>query len=329
MTTDSNFSVEKEVAIRHLLSYLDTRPGKLTIAFEPAYLYVAEALKAISRRSVQLLPASDITPDQLFSALTASEKFLCAFNRTFAAGFTPHVDVMIERSTSLSIKAFTLTDISADFFNVFQSDPKAILQLNERLMNRFRNGSKMLIRDTNGTHLQIDLQNDLYDWVSIDGFTEAALDLTFNLPPGEVATYSPSVNGEIYFVGGLLGTIPIGRKYGLIEDPIYITIQDGIAIDFNTDNKKLREDLEFCLNLTPFTNSVCEVGIGTNPSIRSLKGLNYTFEEKHYGFHLGFGATLAQQNNVERMTDHHLDLLFSECTIELDDQIIFDGEFHV
>jgi leucyl aminopeptidase (aminopeptidase T) len=82
------------------------------------------------------------------------------------------------------------------------------------------------------------------------------------------------------------------------------------------------------LDFTEHTRNVCEIGFGTNRSIRTLTGLNYSFEEKHYGFHLGFGATLAQQN-VQRETDHHLDLLFSECILELDGRVVFDGEYRV
>jgi leucyl aminopeptidase (aminopeptidase T) len=321
--------VQKEVAISHLFAYLETRPGDLLFAFEPAYQAIAELYEKLTPSKTELLSVYSITSQELHKRLTQAEKFICAFNRTFEKGFTEHVATMIERSTTLSRKAFTLSDISRDFFDVFQAKPERICELNKKLIEKCREGSQLRVQDNNGTDLLINLDNKTFDWISIDGFTEAHLDLTYNLPPGEIATYSPETEGVIYFTGGLLGTIPIGRKYGFISDPIKFTVIRGRIADIETRNKKLKKDLEFCLSVSPFSGNVCEIGIGTNEAITSLYGLNYTFEEKHKGFHIGFGATLAQQNNVERMTNHHLDLLFADSSLYIDGKILYDGEFHV
>jgi leucyl aminopeptidase (aminopeptidase T) len=328
----TNAKFDEEVALRHLFVYLNTRPGKkILFAYEPAYELIAQRTALVSEQfetQVELVPVYEISAEELFERLTGAEKFVCAFNRNFETGFTKHVDVMIERSTSLSLKSFTLSDISRDFFNVFQAVPEKIFELNKNLMLLCGQAEELVVKDDRGTELSVKLDNRQFEWISIDGFSEADLDLTYNLPPGEIATYSPNVNGQIYFAGGLLGTIPIGRKYGFISEPIRFDITDGRISKIKTENESLLKDLEFCLNLTPFTSNVCEIGIGTNYAIRSLYGLNYTFEEKHYGFHLGFGATLAQQNNVERMTSHHLDLLFADCRLYLDGNLLYDGEFY-
>ena len=57
-----------------------------------------------------------------------------------------------------------------------------------------------------------------------------------------------------------------------------------------------------------------------------IRGFNYKHEESRLGFHLGFGASLAQQN-VERLTPHHLDLLLQDCRLYLDGVLLFDGEY--
>jgi aminopeptidase len=320
---------KKRRAIEHLFRYLDARPGRLLFAYEATYQPIANEAILFARETgldVDFLPVDECKPSDLFNHLTSAEKFLCAYNTTYGTGMSGNALIMTERATTLSLRAYTLADLSAAFFDVFQSCPDRIKSLNERLIRTLQHGRALTIRDPNGTHLEIQL-DAAYDWVNLDGFNEAAFDLTCNLPIGEVATYSPSVNGLIRFSGALLGTIPIGRKYGAIHHPIVLEINNNCVTHVEAQNKQLQRDLEFCLFFDFYTNHVNEVGIGTNYVIRGpMTGLNYKYEENHYGFHLGFGASLAQQN-VTRRTPHHLDLIFESATIALDGPILFDGDF--
>ena len=105
------------------------------------------------------------------------------------------------------------------------------------------------------------------------------------------------------FIGGLLGTIPIGRKYGPITRPIHLRIEDGRLTELSTDDERLLADLRFCFEFDHYTGQVNEIGFGTNTSITGpLRGFNYKHEESRLGFHLGFGASLAQQN-VETLNE--------------------------
>lgn len=313
-------------AAGHLLDYLDGRPGRPLVAYEADYAYVARALSAVAAERgthIELLAVEGVAPEELRRCLASADKFLCAFNRRYQNGFDERVRLLIEYATSRAERAFTLSDISDDFIRIFQVPPARITDLNRRVAARLSEAREVRVTDPAGTDLHIGLSR-AYEIVHIDGFSESAHGLTVNLPPGEVATYSDSVRGVIRFRGGLLGTIPIGRKYGFIDEPVTLYIEDGRVVHVECKDAALLEDLYFCLDLTPFTRNVCEIGFGTHPAIRELKGLNYTFEEKHHGFHLGFGATLAQQN-VERVTDHHLDLLFADARVEADGAVLFDG----
>jgi leucyl aminopeptidase (aminopeptidase T) len=300
------------------------------MVYERAYSNIVEALRQYANgegREVRTLAVEPLDDRELFDLLSGADKFVCAFNRQYRPGLAPHVRVMIERATTLAGRAYTLSDLSDVFFEVFQVSPDRIADLNRRIHAAVRGRAAMRITDTNGTDLHVGL-SDRYEWVHIDGFVDAALELTVNLPPGEIATYSDDVHGVIRFRGGLLGTIPIGRKYGFIDEPITFVIEHNRVVSVHARDPHLQQDLEFCLDFTPQTRAVCEIGLGTHPAIRSLCGLNYTYEEKHYGFHLGLGASLAQQN-VERVTEHHLDLLFAESRVVVDGQLLFDGEYHV
>jgi leucyl aminopeptidase (aminopeptidase T) len=171
--------------------------------------------------------------------------------------------------------------------------------------------------------------DEQYEWVNQDGYTEADYALTMNLPMGEVATYTPNVDGELVFVGGLLGTIPIGRKHGPVREPVRMHIVNGHLAELETADPVLQGDLEFCLHFDRYTSQVNEIGFGTNPAISGpVRGFNYKHEESRLGFHLGFGASLAQQN-VERLTPHHLDFLLDDCEMFLDGRLLFDGDYHL
>jgi len=316
-------------AALHLFDYLDLRAGDLLVAYEPAYDAIVCDLMTVARetdRKIIVLPVDSISAAQLATELRGAPKFLCAFNRQFGSGLTEHVNTMIECGVEFAHKAFTLSDISHEFVSVFQSDPVYIAERNAALIRVLQDGRELFVEDDRGTSLHVTFDRQ-YKWVNQDGYTEADYDLTMNLPMGEVATYTQHVEGTLEFVGGLLGTIPIGRKYGPITKPIHLRIEDGRLSELFTDNDRLLADLRFCFDFDFYTSQVNEIGFGTNTAITGpIRGFNYKHEESRLGFHLGFGASLAQQN-VERLTPHHLDLLLQDCRLHLDSVLLFDGEY--
>jgi leucyl aminopeptidase (aminopeptidase T) len=321
----------EDQATRHLFEYLDARHGDLVFAFERAYAPLAECVRtyAVSQaKRVRFVAVEQVAPDELHTLLSDAPKFVCAFNPTFQHGFSPAAQVMTERSTTLSLKAFTLRDVSHMWRELFAPSPRDIARLNEQLIRVLQDGQVLAVKSAHGTDLTISLSPEFL-WVNMDGLSEADFDLTCNLPVGEVATFPARIDGTIHFTGALLGTIPIGRKYGAIRHPILFEISDGAVTRVESRDRGLERDLNFCLYLDDYTHTVNEVAFGTNPAIRgAMLGLNYKYEENRYGFHIGFGASLAQQN-VTRQTPHHLDLVFDEVVATLDGVTLFDGEFRL
>jgi hypothetical protein len=116
-------------AAEHLAAYLGMRPGALLVAYEASYQGVVDALVDVLRSSgevVELLVVESVDPADLRARLLAAEKFLCAFNRRFATGVSEHVTVMVECGVDAAERAYTLSDISSDFTEVFQADPEEI-----------------------------------------------------------------------------------------------------------------------------------------------------------------------------------------------------------
>ncbi len=314
-------------AAKHLLRYLRLRPGPITVVYEEPYEPLVRELVAVANVGELLaIRVEALGPDELRSMLSSADNFLCAYNRTFRTGLTAQVRVMVECTVDFAERAATIVDVSHEVFDVFQADPEDIRAVNDRLVRVLQAGDELVVRDHRGTDLRVTL-DPAYDFVNMDGFSEADFALPMNLPLGEVATYTPHVDGELVLVGGLLGTIPIGRKYGPIREPVRFTIARGRLVELQVDDLALRRDLEFCLFFDDYTSRVNEVGLGTNPAIRGpVRGYNYKHEENRLGFHLGFGASLAQQN-VERLTPHHLDLLIEDTVLELDGSVLFNGDY--
>lgn len=316
-------------ALAHFARYLANPTGECLFVFEPAYRHIARGLAAAGGPvddivEIACLDAASVGPDAL-SEMLGTSPVCFAFDRRYGTSRTRIGERLAELARNRQQLTFTLCDCADRFDQLFAVPPERITELNRGLLARLiGTEGTMHVKDGNGTDLYIELSSE-YDWVSIDGFEERRHDLTINLPPGEVATFPASVNGSVQFTGALLGTIPIGRKHGYVSEPVTLTIEASRVVEIRAADDALRRDLEFCLRHAPFADHVCEIGLGTHPAIRSLVGLNYTFEEKHYGFHMGFGASLAQQN-VERVTDHHLDLLFDRCVVEVGGEILFDGD---
>jgi leucyl aminopeptidase (aminopeptidase T) len=320
-------------AAGHLLEYL-IRGGvpRVTVVHEPAYApHVRALLGAHAAKpsvvDIEAIDVSQVALPEVLRVLGEAPALLLAFNRAY--GSTPPVSVqaMIDRARADRFEPlWTLCDLDwTTFLKVFGVPPGELVDRAERVANRIRAAKVLDVRMPAGAVLRIPLNSD-YDVVRIDGFQEAAGGLTVNLPAGEVATYPDPqrISGTILFTGGLLGTIPIGRKHGLVQRPIQLDLVRGRVTDVKGDNVALVRDVRYCLGLEAHGAAISEIGFGTHPAIRSLCGLNYSYEEKHLGFHLGFGASLTQQN-VTRQSNHHLDLLFDDVRLYLDDQLFFDG----
>lgn len=302
-------------AVTHLLSYLNDGETECIFVFEPAYRRIAERIMACS----SLTSCIDIeeTPEAAIRDAIAGRAACLAFDRRYGPIRPPWQPLFVELARERTESTFTLCDCAHLFDSIFEVAPQEIVELNTRLRERMITAESMHVADAHGTDLTIEF-DPRHSWVSIDGFEERRHNLTVNLPPGEIATHPGAVNGTIAFVGGLLGTIPIGRKYGMITAPIRLDVQQGEVRVIDCPNARLAKDLNFCLGHDSGANGIHEIGLGTHPRIIELAGLNYSWEEKHYGFHVGVGASLAQQDGAERVTNHHLDFLFDQVDLTID-----------
>src|SRR5471030_356637 len=99
-------------------------------------------------------------------------------------------------------------------------------------------------------------------WTDINGVGN------FDLAPGEIATHSEEINGRVKFMGTFLSTIPFARKYGVLESPLELWIENSTIRKIATDVPGLEHDFNKYLDANPSNRRIEELGIGTNEGVK-------------------------------------------------------------
>nr|HET6903228.1 aminopeptidase [Ktedonobacteraceae bacterium] len=147
-----------------------------------------------------------------------------------------------------------------------------------------------------------------------------------NLPEGEVFTAPATVDGTL--VCDVLGDY-FSEKYGVLEQPVVITVQGGYVTAVTSDNKALAQEVYDYLFSVPNGNRAGEFAIGTLASLKKLVG-NLLQDEKMPGLHVAFGNPYPQFTGADWDARIHVDVIPSRCTIEVDGQVIMrDGQFTI
>jgi aminopeptidase len=145
-----------------------------------------------------------------------------------------------------------------------------------------------------------------------------------NLPEGEVFTAPATVDGVL--VCEVLGDY-FSEKYGVLEQPLTITVKDGYVTDVQSENSALAQEVREYLFSVPNGNRAGEFAIGTLTSLKQLSG-NLLQDEKMPGLHVAFGNPYPQFTGADWDAQIHVDVIPTRCTIEVDGQVIMrDGAF--
>ncbi|GCE20353.1 aminopeptidase [Dictyobacter kobayashii] len=145
-----------------------------------------------------------------------------------------------------------------------------------------------------------------------------------NLPEGEVYTAPATVDGVL--VCEVLGDF-FSEKYGVLEQPLVITVKDGYITEINSENAALAQEVHDYLFSVPNGNRAGEFAIGTLTSLKRLVG-NLLQDEKLPGLHVAFGNPYPEFTGADWDSRVHVDVIPTNCTIEVDGRIIMrDGQF--
>ena len=82
--------------------------------------------------------------------------------------------------------------------------------------------------DKHGSRLEAPMSS-IKKWTNINGVGN------HDLAPGEIATHSEAINGQVRFVGTFLSTIPFARKYGVLQSPLELWIENSTICSVASD----------------------------------------------------------------------------------------------
>jgi hypothetical protein len=332
------------IAARHVVDYYCPPDPKLVvILYHLGHARIAQALEAefSSRGSrVSLIQTDDLEVDwrdlraTIESAIADADLVLnCYFLRYDKDEWRSERISFLRELIRGSPPAVTpskyrlMKDLDEDtFVRIFSVDPQLIRHINQALLAITNRASEWRVTSRLGTDLTVQLDKTTWPLIDYNGFGE----LDYELPPGEILTHPASVDGSLVLAGLMIGTLPIGRKYGCLEQPLLrIEFEGGTVQRVHSPVEELQTDVRFCLSVEDGLTKVGEVATGTHIGMSGVTGLNYEYEERYPGFHLGLGVSQVDEAiGGQRQSEHHLDFVLLNSTISFGDVCVMqDGQF--
>lgn len=140
-----------------------------------------------------------------------------------------------------------------------------------------------------------------------------------NMPAGEAMIAPIETKGK-----GLLVVDGVVVGMGILQTPLYITLQDGRIVNVEGDRSK--EFLDFINQFDDSSKNVCEFGIGTNANCHIMG--NPLVDEKVFGtIHIACGNNLFMGG--QQGGNMHYDMIIKEPTVYLDDECIIKDGVHI
>lgn len=199
-----------------------------------------------------------------------------------------------------------------------QVDYRRVYAITMAVTERARQARSARITNPKGTDFRVTFDPERR-WVPCHGLYHRPGEWG-NLPEGETFTAPSSVDGVL--VADLLGDY-FSEKYGVLETPVTFTIRGGFVEEVSCINREIQEDVEKYLFGAESANRVGEFAIGTNVALTELVG-NLLQDEKYPGVHVAFGDPYAAETGADWSSPHHMDVIPTECSIELDGEIVME-----
>ncbi|MGH8330286.1 MAG: leucyl aminopeptidase [Pseudomonas fluorescens] len=319
--------MDKQRAISHFLYYLEhhpalagINPAKVLLGHTADYQALTGAIAEQAGDSPRFSFSAmrlDLEPTELLAqAIADSDLYIFFYDSSTLPNPRPDGPEFVRALQGVMAenwkKSLLFKDYGDYFYDTFSVTPQRIAGLNSHLIQRMSHATTLSFKDDHGSWFETPLSS-IKKWTDINGVGN------FDLAPGEIATHSEAINGRVKFMGTFLSTIPFARKYGVLESPLELWIENSTISKIATEVPGLEHDFNKYLEANPSNRRIEELGIGTNEGVKALYARNAGFEERHCGLHLGLGGGAKGS--------HHLDLIFSGGVLALDDEPVFDGRF--
>lgn len=201
-------------------------------------------------------------------------------------------------------------------------DYQRIFEVTMRVHEIVRQASEIRVTNSKGTDFTASFNPD-FNWIPCHGLYHEP-GKWGNLPEGETFTSPANANGVL--VVDELGDY-FSERYGILDTPVTFIVEDGWARAARCEDKALEEDVRSYIFGAENAARVGEFAIGTNIALTALVG-NLLQDEKFPGVHVAFGDPYGTQTGADWKSEHHVDVIPTQCTIDVDNRrIMTDGAF--
>ena len=201
-------------------------------------------------------------------------------------------------------------------------DYQRIYEVTMRVHEIARQASEIRVTNPKGTDFTATFNPD-FNWIPCHGLYHEPGQWG-NLPEGETFTSPQNANGVL--VVDELGDY-FSERYGILDTPVTLDVAEGQVRAVRCEDTALQEDVRSYIFGAENADRVGEFAIGTNIALTGLVG-NLLQDEKFPGVHVAFGDPYGKQTGADWKSEHHVDVIPTLCTIEVDGrQIMSDGVF--
>jgi len=279
---------------------------------------IAESLAAAaggSARSVRVVEFLPLTRDgeepPAFVAETMTQANVIFAPTSFSISHTQARSAATARGARIA----TMPGLTPEIFvRAVPVDYDGLARAGARIAAELSAASTCRVTSSAGTDLVLSLEGRTA--ISDDGDLRAEA-AWGNLPAGEafISPVETSGEGSIVFDGALAG-------YGMLREPIFVTVVGGRAIDAHGEAARwLLDTLDAG---GPTGRLLAELGIGTNPQA-TLNGRILEDEKAVGTAHLAFGTSASIGGT--NLATVHIDGVLLQPTVELDHRVLIqDGE---
>ena len=201
-------------------------------------------------------------------------------------------------------------------------DYQRIFDVTMRVHELVRRAAEIRVTSPKGTDFTATF-NPEFNWIPCHGLYHEPGQWG-NLPEGETFTSPGNANGAL--VVDELGDY-FSERYGILDTPVTFVVEDGLVRTVRCEDSALEEDVRSYIFGAENADRVGEFAIGTNIALTGLVG-NLLQDEKFPGVHVAFGDPYGKQTGADWKSEHHVDVIPTQCTIDVDgERIMSDGKF--
>ena len=201
-------------------------------------------------------------------------------------------------------------------------DYQRIFDVTMRVHELVRRAAEIRVTSPKGTDFTATF-NPEFNWIPCHGLYHEPGQWG-NLPEGETFTSPGNANGAL--VVDELGDY-FSERYGILDTPVTFVVEDGQVRTVRCEDSALEEDVRSYIFGAENADRVGEFAIGTNIALTGLVG-NLLQDEKFPGVHVAFGDPYGKQTGADWKSEHHVDVIPTQCTIDVDgERIMSDGKF--